>query len=197
MAYNFIKTPPKTLPDEKPDIPDMEALLNGMAEVAPQDDTPATQSEEIQPAEEIPTEENAPTEEPPAPTTEEPVEEPVEQVNEEPTTSLPTKTFTEKKAKHSAGKKAARKSAADDAAKDKCSIYLPEDISIKLRMASVLTRRKNSYIAEIALRDLLTQRYQCQNPACYIKFSLSETEEQPTRCPVCGEERLKRFFIDR
>lgn len=199
MAYNFIKTPPKPLPEQKQDIPDLEELLNGMNEAVPQD-APAPLAEETTQPVEVPVEETPLPAEAPAPdaatTVPDSIEEPVPEETPAPSPkpATPKKTKTTKR---TGQKKPSRKAADDDGSKEKCSIYLPEDLSLSLRMASVLTRQKNSYIAEVALRDLMHRRYQCQNPACYAKFSVSETDDQPSFCPMCGGDKVDRFFIDR
>ena len=81
--------------------------------------------------------------------------------------------------------------------KDKYSIYLSEKVSLSLRMAYLFTKKKFSHLVEISLSDMLWHRYQCQEPKCYHKFSMSETDTEPSFCPVCGSKNIQNLFIDR
>lgn len=93
-------------------------------------------------------------------------------------------------------KKPAKEESEDFADKDKYSIYLPPKLSMALRMVYISTRKKYSHITEIALTDMLFNRYQCHNPKCTARFSISEGDHTPICCPVCGEKKFSPLRMD-
>lgn len=95
------------------------------------------------------------------------------------------------KSKKAGGKeKKGKKDTAEPVDKDKYSIYLPKEMSQSLRMAYVVTGRKFSHLAEEALEDMLYHKYQCHEKSCTCRFSMEAGAKVPTRCPVCGGNKI-------
>lgn len=95
------------------------------------------------------------------------------------------------------GKKTAKEQEPEDTAdKDKYSIYLTKGLSITLRIANICTRKAFSHITECALNDMLRNRYQCDNPNCLTRFSMSETDATPICCPACGKNQFSPLRYD-
>lgn len=95
------------------------------------------------------------------------------------------------KSKKAGGKeKKGKKDTAEPVEKDKYSIYLPKEMSQSLRMAYVVTGRKFSHLAEEALEDMLYNKYQCHEKSCTCRFSMEAGAKVPTRCPVCGGNKI-------
>ena len=95
------------------------------------------------------------------------------------------------KAARQQAKKSEKKPADEDTMKEKYSIYLPEDLSLALRAESFYSRKKYSHIVESALTDMLCRRYQCNS--CLTRFSISDTDNRPACCPVCGGKKIERL----
>ena len=88
-------------------------------------------------------------------------------------------------------------SKAPEEPKEKYSIYLPPKLSMALRMAYTVSRKnKYSHVVETALTDMLYNRFQCNNPNCLVRFSMSETDITPMYCPYCGKKDLTPLRID-
>lgn len=95
------------------------------------------------------------------------------------------------RSKKAGGKeKKGKKDTAEPVDKDKYSIYLPKEMSQSLRMAYVVTGRKFSHLAEEALEDMLYHKYQCHEKSCTCRFSMEAGAKVPTRCPVCGGNKI-------
>lgn len=145
----------------------------------------------------------------PAPGSEQPAEsaatpaEPVEvqgQPAEEPKPkSAPkTKPKTDKKSGKEAPQKPKKSDEEDEAGpdKDKYSIYLPKKLSMTMRMVYILTRKKYSRLVETALTDMFYNRYQCEDPKCTARFSMSEIDKVPVCCPACGGKKFSLLRED-
>ena len=133
-----------------------------------------------------------------APATSAPAPEPAPAVSETPKTPKASK---QPKTETGASKppKKSKTASADEEAdpdKDKYSIYLPKKLSILMRMVYSVTRKKFSHICEKALEDMLLHRYQCENPACTARFSISEGEATPICCPACGGKKFSPLRLD-
>lgn len=129
-----------------------------------------------------------------------PAAEPVtETVQDEPTKEppkAPKPPKEEKKPKSPLGKKSKKAEEEDTAGKEKYSFYLTPKLSLALRMVYIATRKRYSQIAETALSDMLFNRYQCENPGCTARFSISERGDTPTCCPVCGGKKFEPLRLD-
>ena len=113
-----------------------------------------------------------------------------------PEKAVPTSKSVKTKAEKPAKKAAASEEDDDVAGKDKYSIYLPPKLSMALRMVYIVTRKKFSHITELALTDMLFRRYQCHNPDCLARFSISEKDVTPRCCPVCGKRDFHPYRLD-
>lgn len=67
----------------------------------------------------------------------------------------------------------------------------------RLRIMHVLNKVSISDIVSDCCDDMLNRSYQCHNPSCNCKFSLSynedDTAQKPACCPVCGSDKLRQL----
>lgn len=169
MAYNFIKTPPKTLLDEKPDIPDMEALLNGMAETTPQDALPSPQNAETNQSVKTPAEFSK-------------------------RASAPSKGAEKSKSIP----KSVKQKAVSTRDNERVNIYLSATTKKRLEMARIVTKKPTYHMILEITDAMLDHQYRCCDPGCNATFVINQENAcAPKYCPICGKEKPVQIHIDR
>lgn len=115
-----------------------------------------------------------------------------------PVSADPAEKATKVKKKPDPPAKKTKRSKSDEceADKEKYSIYLSQKLSLSMRMVCITTRKKFSHLIETALGDMLYNRYQCENPGCNVRFTMSETDTIPCCCPACGGKKFSPLRLD-